>query len=47
MKRRKQMEEKKIRADGKKLKRKVVYVYESDSDEDNKNNLKQQNGDSR
>lgn len=31
-KRRTQMEEKKKRFDGKILKRKVVYVYESDSD---------------
>jgi hypothetical protein len=28
------MEEKKKRIDGKKLKRKVLYVYESDSDSD-------------
>lgn len=34
MRRRKIMEEKKKRFDGKKLKRKVVYVYESDSDKE-------------
>ncbi len=32
MKRRKTMEEKRKQFEGKKLKRKVVYVYESDSD---------------
>lgn len=34
-KRRTMMEEKKKRFDGKILKRKVVYVYESDSDDEN------------
>ena len=33
MKRRKFMEEKKANAANKKLKKKVIYVYESDSDE--------------